>query len=208
MTDIIDSKRRSALMAGIRGRDTAPEVGVRRIAHRMGMRFRLHRKNLPGRPDLVIPETPSGRVCPRMLLASTRGMPARFHPQVPDRILDGKVRGQCRPRRAPGSGLEGTRMAGPRHLGVRNQTQGGGRAQAVHFSPGQRGRPSAGKHPLGRGYGTTSSNTGRECTDASPLGSKAGWSRDITLSLWLVPITRSGWFAHCKHCGAWFCEQS
>ena len=56
MTDIIDSKRRSALMAGIRGRDTAPEVGVRRIAHRMGMRFRLHRKNLPGRPDLVFPK--------------------------------------------------------------------------------------------------------------------------------------------------------
>jgi len=56
MTDIIDSKRRSALMAGIRGRDTAPEVAVRRIAHRMGMRFHLHRKDLPGRPDLVFPK--------------------------------------------------------------------------------------------------------------------------------------------------------
>ena len=55
MTDIVDSKRRSELMAGIRGRDTAPELAVRRIAHRMGLRFRPHRKDLPGRPDLVFP---------------------------------------------------------------------------------------------------------------------------------------------------------
>ena len=56
MTDIVDSKRRSAMMARIRGRDTAPELAVRRIAHRMGLRFRLHRKDLPGRPDLVFPK--------------------------------------------------------------------------------------------------------------------------------------------------------
>ena len=56
MTDIVDSKRRSALMARIRGRDTTPELAVRRIAHRMGLRFRLHRKDLPGRPDLVFPK--------------------------------------------------------------------------------------------------------------------------------------------------------
>ena len=55
MTDIVDSKRRSEMMAGIRGRDTAPELAVRRIAHRMGLRFRLQRKDLPGRPDLVFP---------------------------------------------------------------------------------------------------------------------------------------------------------
>ena len=56
MTDIVDSKRRSELMANIRGRDTAPELAVRRIAHRMGLRFRLHRIDLPGRPDLVFPK--------------------------------------------------------------------------------------------------------------------------------------------------------
>ena len=56
MTDIVDSRRRSELMAGIRVRDTAPELAVRRIAHRMGLRFRLHRKDLPGRPDLVFPK--------------------------------------------------------------------------------------------------------------------------------------------------------
>lgn len=53
MTDIVAPRRRSELMAGIRARDTAPELSVRRIAHRMGLRFRLHRKDLPGRPDLV-----------------------------------------------------------------------------------------------------------------------------------------------------------
>ena len=40
-------------MAKVRGKDTAPELRVRRIAHRMGLRFRLHRKDLPGKPDLV-----------------------------------------------------------------------------------------------------------------------------------------------------------
>lgn len=54
MTDIVDSRRRSEMMGGIRGRNTAPELAVRRIAHRMGLRFRLHRKDLPGRPDLVL----------------------------------------------------------------------------------------------------------------------------------------------------------
>jgi DNA mismatch endonuclease (patch repair protein) len=56
MADRLDPVRRSANMSKIRGRDTAPEVRVRRIAHRMGLRFRLHRKDLPGRPDLVFPK--------------------------------------------------------------------------------------------------------------------------------------------------------
>ena len=56
MTDIVDTKRRSEMMARIRGRDTAPELSVRRIAHRMGLRFRLYRNDLPGRPDLVFPK--------------------------------------------------------------------------------------------------------------------------------------------------------
>ncbi len=56
MTDIVGSTTRSKMMAGIRGRDTAPELAVRRIAHRMGLRFRLQRKDLPGRPDLVFPK--------------------------------------------------------------------------------------------------------------------------------------------------------
>ncbi len=42
-------------MSAIRGRDTKPEMMVRSLVHRMGYRFRLHRRNLPGKPDLVFP---------------------------------------------------------------------------------------------------------------------------------------------------------
>ncbi len=42
-------------MASVRSRDTVPEMVVRRLAHRLGFRFRLHRKDLPGSPDLVFP---------------------------------------------------------------------------------------------------------------------------------------------------------
>ena len=53
--DIVTPARRSEIMARIQGRDTVPEVVVRRTAHRLGFRFRLYRKDLPGRPDLVFP---------------------------------------------------------------------------------------------------------------------------------------------------------
>jgi DNA mismatch endonuclease (patch repair protein) len=46
---------RSALMARIRGKDTAPELTVRRILFALGYRYRLHTKTLPGKPDLVFP---------------------------------------------------------------------------------------------------------------------------------------------------------
>jgi DNA mismatch endonuclease (patch repair protein) len=43
-------------MAAIRGRDTTPELRVRRALHARGFRFRLHRRDLPGKPDLVLPK--------------------------------------------------------------------------------------------------------------------------------------------------------
>ncbi|MCC6929817.1 MAG: DNA mismatch endonuclease Vsr [Gemmatimonadaceae bacterium] len=54
MADIVDRATRSRMMAGIGGKDTAPELIVRRFLHRAGLRFRLHRRDLPGRPDLVL----------------------------------------------------------------------------------------------------------------------------------------------------------
>lgn len=53
--DRIAPERRSANMAAIRGRDTAPEMAVRRFLHREGLRYRLHAKQLPGKPDLIFP---------------------------------------------------------------------------------------------------------------------------------------------------------
>lgn len=55
MTDIVDAATRSRMMAGIRGRDTKPEIEVRRFLHGKGLRFRIHAGGLPGRPDLVLP---------------------------------------------------------------------------------------------------------------------------------------------------------
>jgi DNA mismatch endonuclease (patch repair protein) len=55
MADRLTPEARSALMSRIRGKDTKPELAVRRMLHAMGYRFRLHRKDLPGRPDIVFP---------------------------------------------------------------------------------------------------------------------------------------------------------
>nr|WP_269434800.1 DNA mismatch endonuclease Vsr [Burkholderia latens] len=54
--DKISVEARSELMARIRCKDTKPELAVRSILHRLGFRFRLHRKDLPGRPDIVLPK--------------------------------------------------------------------------------------------------------------------------------------------------------
>lgn len=53
--DSLSSEERSAHMRKVRRQGTAPELRVRRIAHALGLRFRLHRKDLPGTPDLVFP---------------------------------------------------------------------------------------------------------------------------------------------------------
>jgi DNA mismatch endonuclease (patch repair protein) len=53
--DNLSAERRSANMRQIRSQNTAPELLLRRMLHRDGYRFRLHRKDLPGKPDLVFP---------------------------------------------------------------------------------------------------------------------------------------------------------
>lgn len=55
MADKFTSAQRSEIMSRIRAKDTRPELAVRRLVHRMGLRFRLHVRNLPGCPDLVFP---------------------------------------------------------------------------------------------------------------------------------------------------------
>lgn len=55
MTDIVDAKTRSRMMSGIRGKDTKPERLVRQALSKAGFRFRLHRRELPGAPDVVLP---------------------------------------------------------------------------------------------------------------------------------------------------------
>jgi DNA mismatch endonuclease (patch repair protein) len=60
MPDFLSAKARSAHMRRIRKIDTKPELEVRRLVHRLGFRFRLHRRDLPGTPDLVFPRLKKG----------------------------------------------------------------------------------------------------------------------------------------------------
>lgn len=55
VTDTVSPAKRSLMMSGIRGHDTGPEMRVRRLLHGKGYRFRLHRRDMPGSPDLVLP---------------------------------------------------------------------------------------------------------------------------------------------------------
>lgn len=54
MADTLSSPERSKLMSRVRNKNTGPELAVRRALHAAGFRFRLHRKDLPGRPDIVL----------------------------------------------------------------------------------------------------------------------------------------------------------
>jgi len=55
MTDTLTPSQRSERMSRVRAKNTKPEMNARRAAHRLGYRFRLHRHDLPGKPDLVFP---------------------------------------------------------------------------------------------------------------------------------------------------------
>ncbi|MCC5957703.1 MAG: DNA mismatch endonuclease Vsr [Natronohydrobacter sp.] len=82
MADVVDAATRSRMMAGIRGKDTRPEMILRRGLHARGFRFRLHDRRLPGSPDLVFPGRRAavfvhgcfwhGHACPLFRLPATR----------------------------------------------------------------------------------------------------------------------------------------
>lgn len=55
MVDIVNTSTRSHIMASIRSADTKPEMVLRRLLHAGGLRYRLHARNLPGKPDIVFP---------------------------------------------------------------------------------------------------------------------------------------------------------
>jgi DNA mismatch endonuclease (patch repair protein) len=82
LADIVDAATRSRMMAGIRGSNTKPEKLLRSALHRRGFRFRLQAKDLPGRPDIVLPRYRAavfvhgcfwhGHDCPLFRLPRTR----------------------------------------------------------------------------------------------------------------------------------------
>lgn len=54
--DIFSKEVRSRIMTAIKGKDTKPEIAVRKLLHSLGYRYRLHKKDLPGKPDIVLPK--------------------------------------------------------------------------------------------------------------------------------------------------------
>lgn len=56
MPDVVDKKTRSRMMSGIQGKNTRPELLIRKMLHKAGFRYRLHSKELPGKPDIVLPK--------------------------------------------------------------------------------------------------------------------------------------------------------
>jgi hypothetical protein len=53
LADIVSKAKRSSMMAAVRQRHTKPELNLRQALHRIGLRYRLHRKDLPGTPDIL-----------------------------------------------------------------------------------------------------------------------------------------------------------
>ena len=82
MADVLTPAQRQLNMQRIRARNTRPEIRVRRLLHRHGLRFRLHRRDLPGRPDIVLPRHRlalfvhgcfwHGHACPLFKVPATR----------------------------------------------------------------------------------------------------------------------------------------
>ena len=85
-TDAAVSPERSRLMARVRGKDTKPKMVVRRLAHALGYRFRLHRRDLPGSPGLRC-RPPEDRFCTWMLLAPASRLSEGHDPQDASPIL-------------------------------------------------------------------------------------------------------------------------
>lgn len=82
MTDVLTPDQRRLNMSRIRGKNTEPELMLRHGLHAKGLRYRLHRKDLPGKPDIVLPRYRAvilvhgcfwhGHNCPRFKLPTTR----------------------------------------------------------------------------------------------------------------------------------------
>ena len=73
MADVHSKATRSYNMSRIRSKDTQPEMLVRRFLHKNGFRYRLHVKNLPGKPDIVLPKYKNRDICTRLLLHGHEG---------------------------------------------------------------------------------------------------------------------------------------
>ena len=105
MTDTLTPAQRSERMGRVRGKDTQPEMRIRRLVHGMGYRYRLHRRDLPGKPDMVFPA--------RRAVIFVHGCFWHRHPDP-----------ACKLARLPKSRLDfwATKLEGNRERDARNQS--------------------------------------------------------------------------------------
>jgi DNA mismatch endonuclease (patch repair protein) len=103
MTDPFSKEKRSWIMSRVRGRDTKPEMVVRSVVHRMGFRFRLHRRDLPGNPDVVLPRYHEVIFVHGCFWHGHRGCPRSKRPTTNEEFwskkLDGNIKRDRRFRR-------------------------------------------------------------------------------------------------------------
>ena len=104
MVDRLTPARRSWLMSRVRGKNTSPELRVRKAAHALGLRFRLHPPDLPGKPDLIFPSRHLAVFvngcfwhrhpgCPKASAPSSSFWAAKFSSNVRrDRRVEGELR--------------------------------------------------------------------------------------------------------------------
>ena len=81
MTDLISKEKRSYIMSMIKGKNTKPEIIVRKYLFHCGFRFRVNVKRLPGTPDIVL-------LRERLFLAWARGLPGISSSPYPGRVVD------------------------------------------------------------------------------------------------------------------------
>jgi hypothetical protein len=130
MADTLTAKQRSDCMRAVRGQDTTPEILVRQAAHSLGYRYALHRKNLPGKPDLVFVSR-QDRLCSRLFLAPAQMPPWKGRPcEQPGLLAHEEGEKQAARQGAP-SLASCRRLEGARNLGMLDQRHDAS-AQAIN----------------------------------------------------------------------------
>ena len=96
--DRLTPEERSRLMARVRSKDSSAEIRVRRAAHGLGLRYRLHRRGLPGDAGPSVCKVPCCDFRAWMLLASSPGLQKGDHSKVARGVLEEQIRGERRAR--------------------------------------------------------------------------------------------------------------
>jgi len=107
--DIFQRKKRSEIMSRVRSTNTLPEIRVRKILHHSGYRFRLHRKDLPGTPDIVLPAYRA--------VVLVHGCFWHRHPKCPDASMPNSRKEFWKKKFADNVERDAKNTAALRHLG-------------------------------------------------------------------------------------------